>query len=182
MKNCKECDKEFIQYNSIQKLCFDCTLKKAKVVVTKKHNNEWKQRKAKLREKVKTISDYRKDARYWFQRWIRIRDLGKSCISCNKLLTDIRDYHAGHMVQANNYPQLLFNEYAVNGQCIFCNNYKAGNEIEYRKGIVKRYGQDILIQLNEIADNKNKPILTKEYYLNVTHDYKNRCNKIEKID
>lgn len=180
MPKCKDCKVEFERIKSIQSRCFSCTVKRAKLLVKKENEKEWLERKKVLKAKTKTISDYRKDARYWFQRWIRIRDLGKTCISCDKLLTDIRDYHAGHMVQANNYPQLLFNEYAVNGQCIYCNNYKSGNEVEYRKGVASRYGIKVLLDLELLAEDKTKRTLTKEYYIEIAEKYKLICKSKEK--
>ena len=178
---CKTCKNEFTQYNSIQKLCFDCTVKKAKETVKKKQDSDWRKRKSELKEKTKTITDYRNDARYWFQRWIRIRDLGKTCISCQTLLTDIRDYDAGHYYNANSYPNLLFNEFNVNGQCKNrCNNLLSGNLIEYRKGIINRYGNEVLFTLDNLADDKTVRTLKKEYYIEVMNEYKKRCKDFER--
>ena len=180
LKKCKACSILFEPIKSIQPYCFNCTIERAKKHVKKQRDKKERAEKKELKEKLKTVSDYRTEARYWFQRWIRIRDLGTGCISCGVLLTDIRDYHAGHMYQANNYPQLLFNEHAVNGQCIFCNKHKSGNEHEYRKGIVNRYGIEVLFSLEKLADDKTLRTLNKDYYIDVANDYKKRCKELEK--
>ncbi len=177
MKTCKnkECQNTFNPVTSLQKYCFYCTVTKAK-------NKVWKVRKKELKEKIKTVSDYRADARYWFQRWIRLRDVGKTCISCKTVLKDIRDYDAGHYYNAKSYPQLLFNEFNVAGQCKYCNDFLSGNLIEYRKGIINRYGIDKLNELERLAEDKSVRTLTKEYYLEIADKYKKLCQQIEKTN
>ena len=177
----KNCKNEFTPYTTLQRLCVSCAILKAKSAVKKERTVKDKAEKKELKQKLKTVTDYRNDARYWFQRWIRIRDLGKTCISCNSQLTDIRTFDAGHYYNAKSYPQLLFNEFNVNGQCKnFCNNYMSGNLIEYRKGLIERYGVDVLLDLDELADDKTKRTLTKEYYQEIETEYKRRCKLLEK--
>jgi len=175
MKKCKdnECRKEFEPIRPIQPYCFECTVKRAKMQVKKRNERKEREQKKELKEKLKRVSDYRKDARYWFQRWIRIRDLGKNCISCETLLTDIRTFDAGHYYNAYSYPQLLFNEFNCNGQCKNrCNNMLSGNLIDYRKGLIKRWGMDVLLDLDELADDKTKRVITKQEYIEIADKYK----------
>ncbi|MCK9220255.1 MAG: recombination protein NinG [Bacteroidales bacterium] len=82
-----------------------------------------------------------------FNSFIRKRDCDGeffTCISCQRTLRIVNyarggNYHAGHY-----YPSteslLRFNEINVNGQCGQCNTHKHGNQIEYRKGLIKKYG------------------------------------------
>ena len=177
--NCKNCKNEFHQYNSIQKLCFDCTVLKAKQVVKVAHEKKWRKDKSEMKEKLKTVTEYRNDARKIFQRWIRIRDLGKNCISCETLLTDIRDYDAGHYYPAN-HANTLFNEINTNGQCVHCNQHKHGNLIEYRKGLIARYGNDVLFDLEKLAEDKRQRTLSKEYYIEIETKYKLLGKELEK--
>lgn len=166
---CRECKKVFNPQRPLQVVC---SLECAKLQANKKANKEWHSRKKTIKASLKTVSDYRKDARYHFQRWIRIRDLNKTCISCDKLLTDIRDFDAGHYYSANAYPQLLFNIFNINGQCVYCNQHLSGNLIGYRKGLIKRYGMELLNELDLIAEDKTKRVLTKEYYIEIAEKYK----------
>ena len=178
MKKCKDksCMVEFEPIKAMQAYCIHCTIKRAKNVVKKANDNKWKERKKELKEKTKKVSDYRKEARYWFQRWIRLRDVGKCCISCNTILTDIRTFDAGHYYSASMHPQLLFNEYNVNGQCkMKCNNMMSGNLIEYRKGIIERYGIGVLDDLDKISQDKSVRTLSKEHYIGITKKYKQLC-------
>ena len=178
LKKCKACRILFEPIKSIQPYCFNCTIERAKKHVKKQRDKKERAEKKELKEKLKTVSDYRTEARYWFQRWIRMRDVGKSCISCNTLLTDIRTFDAGHYYNAKSYPTLIFDEFNVNGQCKnFCNNYMSGNLIEYRKGIIKRYGQKVLDYLDEKSEDKSVRTLSKEHYIEIAKKYKELCKK-----
>lgn len=180
LKKCKKCKAEFHQYNSLQVFCIVCAILKAKTLVKKEYTIKDKEKKKELKNKLKTVSDYRKDARHWFQRWIRLRDVGKSCISCETVLTSITKFDAGHYYSASGTPQLLFNEFNCNGQCVFCNQHKSGNLIEYRKGLIEKYGINKLLELENIADFKGKRIHTKDYYIEIAEKYKRICKKLEK--
>jgi len=82
-----------------------------------------------------------------FNKWIRERDDSLGCISCSSPVE-----HAGHYYSAGHYSALRFFEYNVNGQCLRCNNFLHGNLINYRKGLVKRYGEGTVIVLETQAD------------------------------
>ena len=179
LPKCKKCKEEFAKITPLQNKCFTCTVAESKLLVAKKLDKEWKVRKKAGKEKLKTITDYRAEARKIFQRWIRIRDLGKTCISCDVLLTDIRDYDAGHYYPAN-HCNLIFNPNNTNGQCVACNHHKSGNLIEYRKGILARYGGEVLRELDDIADDKTTRTLSKEYYIQITEKYKKLCKDLER--
>lgn len=82
-----------------------------------------------------------------FNKWIRERDKDKGCISCG---ADVSE--AGHYFSAGHYSALRFNEVNTNGQCTRCNCFLSGNLIRYRQGLVKRYGEKKVNELeNSIA-------------------------------
>lgn len=88
-----------------------------------------------------------KRAQVIFNRWIRERDKNKGCISCGAEVTE-----AGHYLSAGHYSALRFNEMNVNGQCTRCNCFLSGNLIKYRQGLVKRYGEEKVLALeNSVA-------------------------------
>jgi hypothetical protein len=88
-----------------------------------------------------------KKAQNIFNRWVRNRDENKGCISCGGAVD-----HAGHYFSAGHYSALRFNEMNVNGQCLSCNNFKHGNLIKYRQGLVRRYGEEKVLMLENSAD------------------------------
>ena len=78
---CKSCKSEFepLYRNGIviSKFCIPCLSKKGK----EKQDKDWKKEKAIIREKIKTKSDYMRELQRTFNKYIRLRDNGKPCIS-----------------------------------------------------------------------------------------------------
>lgn len=86
-----------------------------------------------------------------FNKFIRNRDADKGCISCGGAVQ-----HAGHYYSQGHHSGLRFNEINTNGQCLRCNNFLHGNLINYRKGLVKRYGEAKVMLLENNNVNKIK--------------------------
>lgn len=177
IRTCTYCGEPFKLYRTTQKVCSSiCAVKMAKVP---KPSKEEKIRMKELVEKTRTVPELIKKLEVEFNRFIRIRDLGNDCISCNKKLTDIREYHAGHYYSAGHHSNIRFNEKNVHGQCIECNLHLHGNPIRYRKKLEIKLGAQELEQLDEIAYltkkwNRDELIkLTKVYKL------KNKINEIK---
>lgn len=93
-------------------------------------------------KKVLSIPKLTKKTQTVFNKWIRLRDINKGCISCGSEVTE-----AGHYLSAGHYSALRFNEMNTNGQCTRCNCFLSGNLIHYRQGLVKRYGEERVLML-----------------------------------
>jgi SET domain-containing protein len=65
-------------------------------------------------------------------------------------------FHAGHYYSQGHHSSLRFNEINTNGQCTRCNCFLHGNLINYRQGLLKRYGQQKLDLLESAARHKVK--------------------------
>src|SRR3990167_11059292 len=89
---------------------------------------------------------FRKKLTVVFNKFIRLRDKGLTCISCG--LRSIHD--AGHYWPTSQYPQpsMKFNEDNVHGQCQKCNRFTEGARQGYREGLLKRFGKEILEKLD----------------------------------
>lgn len=87
-----------------------------------------------------------KKAQSVFNRWIRERDRHAGCISCGGVVRN-----AGHYFPAGHYTALRFNEINCNGQCVRCNRYLSGNLIHYRAGLIRRYGEKKVLELEQAA-------------------------------
>ena len=152
MKTCKICRGKFIpSYSSLQPTCTSplCILKWAKKVDEKKGKREMKA----MRERQKSISQWRRELQQVFNKYIRERDKGKGCISCGAKLNG--KYDAGHYYSVGSYPNLRFHELNCFGQCVHCNQHKHGNLLEYQIGILKRIGKHGLDELQEL---RNEPL------------------------
>lgn len=103
-------------------------------------------KEVKARKKVIPLPRLIKKAQDVFNAWIRKRDEGRGCISCGSAVTE-----AGHYLSAGHNSALRFNEVNTNGQCTRCNCFMHGNLIEYRKGLVKKYGEEKVFMLESIS-------------------------------
>lgn len=97
--------------------------------------------------KLTPLPKLKKKAQDVFNKWIRIRDYDQRCISCNGKVEQ-----AGHYFSSGHYSALTFNEMNVNGQCIRCNCFLHGNLIQYRIGLVAKYGEKKVKQLEDESE------------------------------
>lgn len=134
-RKCKYCKSLFTPYTTLQKNCFEPDCVTAWIQETK--DKAWQKKKAKLKADLMTIQDYVKLAQQVFNKFIRLRDAGENCISCNK--KPLKE-NAGHFYNANNHWNVRFNEHNVNLQCEYCNTYLHGNLIEYRENLILKIG------------------------------------------
>jgi hypothetical protein len=107
----------------------------------KKQAESRRQDREKLKS-LKTRAEWLKDAQAIFNKYIRIRDAQKNCISCGGKLG--AKYDAGHYRSCGAHPELRFQELNTHAQCVRCNQHLSGNLINYRKGLLIRIGQEKL--------------------------------------
>jgi hypothetical protein len=118
----------------------------------------------------------------WFSKYIRLRDCLRTtgtlehgkCISCGKLVP-MALFDAGHFV-SRRYNSTLFDERNVSGQCRFCNRYLHGNLLEYRRQLVKMFGEGIDTELEDKATEIKKYSI--EDYKEIEELYKNKYQKL----
>jgi hypothetical protein len=128
-----------------------------------------------MRERVKTRTQYLKELQQVFNQFIRLRDKGKPCISCNKPLQG--KYDAGHYYSVGSYPNLRFHESNVHGQCVECNQHKHGNLIEYGIRIESRIGK---AQVAELMDQRKSNLkLTRDEIIDLIKHYKSQVKALK---
>lgn len=139
--NCTVCGKDFIPFRIGQEVCgWTCAIVLGKSNVQKQNAKAWQKEKKIRKEKLKSQSDWLQDLQKVFNEFIRLSQRGNACISCpNPNPTD-----AGHYRSVGAHPELRFEEKNVNLQCRKCNGYWGGNLIEYRKGLVAKYGVEVV--------------------------------------
>ena len=100
-----------------------------------------------------TIPKLAAKAQKVFNKYIRERDSQDgyfTCISCGRTLTtDQMD--AGHFAPVKGGSALRFDEYNVNGECKKCNGFDEFHLIGYRRGIIEKYGEGVLLHLEQNA-------------------------------
>lgn len=121
-------------------------------------DKEGRARRQKIRESFKTKSQWDKEAQSAFNRYIRIRDDGKECVSCGNQLIGKNNYLTGSAIDASHYrsrgaaSHLKFNVFNVHSACTRCNRQLSGNAVEYRIRLIERIGLERVERLE--SDNE----------------------------
>ncbi len=94
--------------------------------------------------KLKTRSQWLKEAQTTFNAYIRARDVDLPCISCGDFTPMTRggDYDCGHYRSVGANPELRFEELNTHKQCKRCNSHLSGNIVNYRIGLLMRIGEE----------------------------------------
>lgn len=158
IKKCKTCKSDFKPFTTINTLCLECAIKKAKKDNERKRISSQRQLKRKQKETKKRIKqelmtqrDWLKKCQYYFNRYTRLRDRNKPCISCGT--TEQVRFDAGHYYSVGAYPNLRFNEDNCHKQCSMnCNKSRHGNIAEYTIRLPKRIGQERFDKLQAIRN------------------------------
>jgi hypothetical protein len=151
MPRCKNCKEKFepVRFNAKYCMNEECV----RVWVETEKQKQWKAKKTRLKKELMSLQDWLKLAQMTFNKWIRHRDKGMSCISCGN---EPKKANAGHYFSQGGHSNVRFNEDNVHLQCEHCNSYLSGNLLNYRIGIEKRIGTARLIVLEVIAHETKK--------------------------
>lgn len=177
-KTCEGCGKQFMPMNSFQKVCFKHTCARKKVEADKKRERaELRKRK----EAIKTIPVLIREAQAAFNAWVRARDEKQPCISCGKPPGDMTELHAGrdagHYRSTGSAAHLRFHEDNCHAQCVKCNQWKAGNAVDYRIGLIARIGQARV----EALEADNTPVKwTREQLIELKATYRRKLRELKK--
>lgn len=147
LKKCK-CGNEFEQYRTTQKACIPCLIIISKKKIEKQEKKEWGIRKAALKKKygLETLTKVMNDLQKTINHIARLIDKDLPCISCfgkplyNEGIGIGKVDHGGHYYPSGNNKTITFHLDNIHGQCIQCNDNLSGNLIEYRIGLINRYG------------------------------------------
>ena len=168
-KKCRSCKDLFTPFKSTTIVC---SLSCAIDLTNLNSSKSWKKEKKKRKDALKTNSDYVRELQVVFNKYIRLRDQAKGCISCNKPLNT--KFDAGHFYSTGSYPELRFHEDNVHGQCVHCNQHKHGNLLEYNIKIVDRIGNESLLILNNLRNIPKKYTIEELKGLKVLYNLKTK--------
>lgn len=136
----KTCRKPFVPMSMTHKACGpECAQEVAKASRLKKERQQDRASK----ERLKTRSDWIKDAQNAFNGYIRFRDIHQPCICCGMALGNGEvggAYDCGHYRSVGSAPHLRFDERNAHAQRKQCNRYGAGRAVDYRIGLINRLG------------------------------------------
>ena len=141
--------------------CIDASIQYARDKVKQKQTKDWQKEKKSLKTALKTLSELEAEAKKSFQKYIRLRDKDLPCISCGNVNTT--DWAGGHYFSAGMYSGLIFDERNCHKQCnTYCNCQLSGNLLEYRKGLINRFGFQFVNQLEVDSDRLRNYKWTRE--------------------
>lgn len=175
-KKCKACRQPFTAVRPLQAACSPvCALTIARDAREKQERAATKAQ----REKLKTRSDWLKDAQAAVNKYVRLRDIGKPCISCDALPEQKRGgtMDAGHFRSVGSAPHLRFYTLQIAAQCVKCNRYLGGNAVEFRRGLVLRYG---LAKIEAIESAQGSPKWTVDYLKRLKKLMAKKARRVEK--
>jgi hypothetical protein len=153
-RKCKVCKGEFVRRNSLQTvcgpLCAVVWLRQVQAKVAKRNHREQRAARREGLVKLRTVSDWTKLARDQFNKFIRLRDADKPCISCGREHVEWTrggSWDCGHFRSVGAAPELRFEELNAHKQCKSCNGgsgkYARKNHTvsaEYRVRLIERIG------------------------------------------
>jgi hypothetical protein len=142
MPRCKNCKEKFTPIRFNMKYCTEIKCLQAFTAEIK--SKTWTEKKKKWTSELKTTSDWLKDAQKVFNTYIRTRDEGKPCISCNQ---PPKKKNCGHFYSQGGHSNVRFDEDNCHLQCEHCNTFLSGNLLNYQIGIEQRIGAEKLIEL-----------------------------------
>jgi len=174
-KKCKSCGVPFTPVRPLQRVCgAACAMKVARQVVDKADKKETKLKLDAMQTKPQLV----KKAQTAFNAYIRARDVGKPCISCDKPLDGgANTFDAGHYRSVGSAPHMRFVEDNVHGQCKHCNLHLAGNHVEYRKRLLARIGER---QLDLLESDSTLRKYTKEGLEEIARHYRAETRRLLK--
>lgn len=178
-KKCIVCGELFKPFRTTARACSaKCAIEYGIRQTAKREKKKVSEYKAELRamkraekEKLKKYSKRVSEAKVIFQKYIRLRDANQPCISCGTYVCD--EWAGGHFYPAGHYSGLIFDERNCHKQCNqYCNKHLNGNPHGYRKGLIQRFGNDYVKQLDEDAILQRKRKYTDLELLEIKTRYR----------
>jgi hypothetical protein len=159
--------------NSMQQVCgIRCAAK----VAPRKRKEEAQQDKAR-KEALKSISELEKEAEFYVNRYVRLRDRLEGCISCDKPATWGGQWHASHFRSVGAASGLRFHLWNIHKACSVCNHHLSGNIREYEPRLRAKLGAERVDWLS----TQNAPVKrTREYLVRLKKVFQKKCRRAEK--
>jgi len=147
--------------NESKNILIKKAMEKVKVSKQKKSREETKV----LREKLKTLSDWKNDLQKEINAIVREIDKGHPCIATG---TMEGKRNAGHYISIGANQTLRFHLENIWNQSEHSNMWKSGDTIRYQEGIIKLYGKVYLEYLNSLKSLKSINISIHEIQIAIS--------------
>lgn len=159
MSKCKYCKSEYTKKKFSQPCCLkpecvskwyseDNAKKKIKAQTKKRQSEE----KAILKEKIKTLSDWKNDLQKEINLIVRLIDFEHGCIATGSKAGKM---NAGHYHSIGSNETLRFHLENIWLQSEHSNMWKSGDTLRYQDGIISLYSKEYLDYLNSLKTIKS---------------------------
>lgn len=173
----KGCANRFQPRNISHKVCGpECAAAHAVTERKRLDAKQTRDRKAKL----KTRSEHIAETQDAFNAFIRLRDqlAGHPCISSGRPLDwSGNAVDAGHFRSVGSAPHLRFNEDNCHAQSKHDNQYKSGNAVDYRLGLIARIG---LARVEVLEADQEPRKWTVEELLAIKATYRAKLKELQR--
>lgn len=183
MRRCKQCKTELppaakcTSFITKKGFCgIDCASRWGATVATAKRVKDQRKETKARREKLKTRTDYAREAQEAVNAYVRLRDAAKPCISCQRHHSG--QYHAGHYRTVKAAPQHRYNVLQIRKQCSVCNSHLSGNITEYRINLVRLIGAD---RVQRIENDNTTRRYEIAYLKRLRAVFKKRAKHLQRI-
>lgn len=189
-KKCPICSTEYIPRSSLQKVChnYKCAIsfnkKRDEENAARERRKQERLQKSELKlrkDRLKTASEWNKEAQAAVNKFIYWRDYGRPCIACGRPLNyGVR----GGAVDSSHYrsrgaaPWLRFNVFNNHSGCVRCNRELSGNLIPYRLNLIEKIG---LQRVERIEHDNTVRKFSIEYLKRVKAIFTRRAKHYEKL-
>ena len=93
-------------------------------------------------ERIKPRAQWMKEAQTAVNRYVRLRDRDKGCVSCDRPATWGGQWHASHFRSVGAASAVRFNLWNIHKACAQCNLHKSGNIAAYTPRLIAKMGQE----------------------------------------
>lgn len=160
-KKCKVCTGLFSPYKSTDQTCgrHICAVEWVKAKERKKEMKLFNAVTRKMKEAIKTKSQWMAEADKEFGKFTRVRDADLPCISCGRTNAMVEPtdgwkpggaWDCGHYLSKGAHPELRYDEDNANKQCKSCNG-GAGKYAKKNHTVTQNYRINLLLKIGTKA-------------------------------
>lgn len=147
-KKCSICGEKFTPYKSTQRVCSPkCAIEHTNL--KKAENTAGLNRMRNEKESEESLAQLTKQTQILVNKYIRARDKGKPCISCDVKWNN--RFQACHRFDVKQHNGLRFDFFNIFGGCPKCNIWENGNYQQYDLRLPNRIGEEEYQKLHKRA-------------------------------
>ena len=181
-KKCRVCTTLFLPSRPLQVACCpDCAqtlARRNREKAEKRAATIERQKTRAALEALKSRADWLREAQAAVNRYVRLRDNDKGCVSCDRPATWDGQWHASHFRSVGAASAVRFNLWNIHKACSVCNHHLSGNLAAYRPRLVALIGQERVDWL----DSQNQVVRHDiEYLKKIKRVFSKRANRIARM-